>query len=114
MDPDALLDHSISESDAVVTYSDEINRLSTDPGPFNEFIVQLERELAYVVLPTEPSKRFIDVYRSTYSVALGLIWWREGILLLNPSSVVRLWGYSSLVPSSRYESPQRLASLVLK
>lgn len=87
----ALVEHSISARDVVISYIDDINPLSTTVEIENGYIREVSPKLVSVGLTTG-SKHYFIAGKGPGSESLSLFWWRGGSLTLKLASVLRLWG----------------------
>lgn len=74
----------------VLPYIDDITFIGTSAAKVNREPERSSGALADVNLHTDKRKDFV-AYEAPYKVAIGLAWWKEGVLTVKPSHALRLF-----------------------
>lgn len=105
------LDTQIPKQGLVLPYIDDVTSIAPTATRANNNRDLAASALAAVQLNTDPRKNFSSDERP-YQVALGLAWWRDGVLTVKPSHALRLYKLTNPVVASRRASPALVRRIV--
>lgn len=101
----------IRRSNIISPYIDDINAVGTSAARVNQDRNKADSALDASHLATDPKREFSANY-DAYKEAIGLAWWKEGVLTVKHSLVLRLFRTTNPIEAIKQESPSQIWHIV--